>query len=73
MTIIPPSSPENIPNSSEIVRTNYKNVESIFGKPVAGSIDKNGNVDGLWFSILDIVYGIYVPITPVKLKLSLEK
>jgi len=71
LMVIPPSAPENIPESSEIVRAPSKNVISLFGNPLAGSLDKNGNVDGLWFPVLDLVYGIYIHIIPEKLKLPI--
>ena len=64
LIIIPPSSPENLEISSEIKRTSMENVLKVFSNPVAYSLDKDGKMDGLWFSILDIVYGIYIPIIP---------
>jgi len=69
LIVIPPSNPENIPESKEIVRTTYEKAVKFLGAPVAGSLDRDGKVDGLWFSVLDLVYGIYVPIISKEIKL----
>jgi hypothetical protein len=64
MVIFPSSQPENLDISREIVRAEYKNVLKFLPNPVA--ISKNNNmIDGLWYSILDLSYGIYVPIKEV--------
>lgn len=74
MTIITfPSQPINCPFSDTIYPIDIETVFDIFEqKPIAVSYDKNNNINGLWFSILDIEYGIYIPLIPnpsIKLKL----
>ena len=64
MIIFSASQPENLQVGSEIVRTDYKNAIRMFGEPIAVSINKD-RVDGLWYSILSLAYGIYVPIKEV--------
>jgi hypothetical protein len=59
-----PSQPENLPISTEIHRINYQIATRIFGEPTSVSRDNAGNVDGLWFQIMDIASGEYVPVIP---------
>lgn len=61
-----PSQPENLPISNDIQRISGQIATRIFGDPTGVTRDNNGNVDGLWFNILDITYGEYVPITPIQ-------
>ena len=61
LVVIPPSQPENLEVSDEIVRGGYKEALSLFGQPVAVSMSSN-LIDGLWYSVLDLSYGIYIPI-----------
>ena len=58
--IIPSTQPENLP-TGEIVRTDQNVVTSIFGPPRAVT-KTEGLVDGLWYQVLDLEYGIYIPI-----------
>ena len=60
-----PSQPENIPVSSDFHRVPAQLATQIFGEPTGVTRDNSGNADGLWFRIMDINYGEYVPITPV--------
>lgn len=71
LMIFPPSAPENLPVSSEIISTPLEKVLEVFSNPVAVSLDIDKNINGLWFSVLDIVYGIYIPIVPTINKLNL--
>tara|TARA_R110001599_G_scaffold240507_1_gene440095 strand:- start:78 stop:3698 length:3621 start_codon:yes stop_codon:yes gene_type:complete len=64
MLIFPASSPENLPVSATIVRTSYQKALKMFANPIAYSADRDGLMDGLWFPVLDLVYGIYIPIIP---------
>jgi hypothetical protein len=58
--IIPSSQPENL-QTGTVVRADVDVVTAIFGEPKA--ITKSGDhVDGLWYQVLDIEYGIYIPI-----------
>jgi hypothetical protein len=67
MFIFPSSSPENLHSSKEILRGKLDDAIKVFKNPIAISIVPNTDlVDGLWIPILDITYGIYVPIQPVK-------
>jgi len=64
MVIFLPSQPQNLERKTQIVRTDYRNVLKILPNPVA--VSKKGDVvDGLWYSILDLAYGIYVPIKEI--------
>ena len=68
--IIPSSQPENLPTGN-ITRANVNTVVSIFGKP--GSITKNNNMtDGLWYKVLDLNYGIYIPIISTEQYIDIE-
>lgn len=55
---IPPSQPLNLPYLEDITRVKEKYVLDIFGKPSA--IHENG----LYYSVLDYKYGIYIPTIP---------
>lgn len=66
LIVIPPSSPENLSTSSSIPRPSSKSVLQVLSNPIA--ISSTGEmVDGFWFSILDLVYGLYVPIRNEKI------
>ena len=61
--LFPASQPENLPISNEMIRANVDIVVEEFGEPIA--ITKSGNtVTGLWYTILDITYGLYCPVLP---------
>ena len=68
LMVIPPSAPENLVTTNYIPRPNYKTVLNLFPNPVAVSSTLNDEIDGLWFSVLDLVYGIYIPIKPISIK-----
>ena len=59
-----PSQPENLPVTTDIQRVPPQIATRIFGEPTGITLDNNGNVDGLWFQIMDIMYGEYVPVVP---------
>lgn len=59
-----PSQPENLPVTNDIQRINFTVALEIFGNPTGVTRDSNGHVDGLWFQILDIISGEYVPVIP---------
>jgi hypothetical protein len=67
LMIVPPSQPENLPVSKEIIKAPVSIVLSFLSNPVAASLISKENTDtnanGLWFSVLDLIYGIYVPTT----------
>ena len=62
-----PSQPENVPVTKDIARAPLALAVQIFGEPTAITLNPQGYVDGLWFQIMDIVHGEYVPIAPVAL------
>jgi hypothetical protein len=63
ITILMPSTqPENLP-IGQIIRVEHDIAVSVFGLPRA-TTRNNGNVDGLWYQVLDLEYGIYIPINP---------
>lgn len=59
-----PSQPENLPVSTEISRVPAQFAERILGDPSGVSRTAAGLVDGLWFQIMDIPFGEYVPTVP---------
>lgn len=59
-----PSQPENLPVTKETRCINPEMALRIFGPPTAVTRDRQDQIDGLWFSILDIPYGEYVPLIP---------
>ena len=60
--IVPSTQPENLP-LGKVSRVGHEIATSIFGPPRA--VTKNdGNVDGLWYQVLDLDFGIYIPINP---------
>jgi len=61
-----PSQPENLPTENKIYRIDYKFAIKYFGiQPSYVSTDFEGNIDGLWFSLLGIEQAEYVPIIPI--------
>lgn len=60
-----PSQPENLPVTTEIVRIDQQIARGIFGEPTGITRDFNNNINGLWYQIMDITYGEYIPIIPV--------
>ena len=59
-----PSRPENLPVTTLISRISKDIVTRIFGDPISITRDAKGKVDGLWYKIMDIKNGEYVPIVP---------
>ena len=58
--IIPSTQPENLP-TGEITRVDVAVAVSVFGEP--NSVSKVNNlVDGLWYQVLDLEHGIYIPV-----------
>lgn len=65
MTIsIIPSQPENLPITKEINRISAEVATYMLGDPSGVTRDNNNRVNGLWYKIMDIEYGEYVPIIP---------
>lgn len=65
-----PSQPENLPVRDKISLIDYKTAIKIFGPPVAITKNISGEVNGLWYEIMDIMYGEYVPIKPIHIELE---
>ena len=59
-----PSPPENLPVSTDISRVPLQTAIEIFGEPTGVTRDSSSHVDGLWFQIMDIRFGEYVPVIP---------
>lgn len=62
-----PSQPENLPESKDIHRVDADLVLSIFGQPSGVTRVPNLWVDGLWYQIMDLTYGVYIPVEPADL------
>lgn len=61
-----PSQPENLPESTHFGRVPLETAIEIFGQPTAVTRNIHGLVDGAWFRIMDIKYGEYVFVDPVR-------
>lgn len=59
--IIPATQPENLP-IGEISKISFPAVINIFGEPNAITKNLNGMTSGFWYKVLDIEFGIYIPI-----------
>lgn len=60
--IIPSTQPENLPTGT-VTRVNIDLPIGIFGEPKA--VTKfNDKVDGVWYQVLDLEFGLYVPVNP---------
>jgi hypothetical protein len=66
---IHPSQPENVPILTDIKLTTVDNAIDIFGEPSGVTLNNENNINGLWFKILDLTYGYYIPIIPTNNKL----
>jgi len=63
--VIPPTQPEALPLVSRLPPCDGTIPIRIFGKqPSTRSVDGQGRTTGLWFSVIDLTEGIYVPINP---------
>lgn len=62
--IVPPCQPENLPLHLDIAnRPNIKTIYKLFGNdPSFISINSKGLVDGLWYKVMDLDEGFYLPI-----------
>ena len=60
-----PSQPENIPHSQEIHRMTFELATRMLGNPIACTRDIYNRIDGLWYQIMDVKFGEYVPIVPI--------
>lgn len=60
-----PSQPENLPLATDITEISYDIATSIFGEPTGVTRNSSGELTGLWFQIMDITFGEYVPVIPV--------
>jgi len=58
--IIPSTQPENLPTGT-VTRVDIDLPVSIFGEPKAVT-KSGGKVDGVWYQILDLEFGLYVPV-----------
>ena len=59
-----PSQPENLPLSENISLATSDIATSIFPTPTGRTRDNNGRTTGLWFRVLDLTYGEYLPLVP---------
>lgn len=61
-----PSQPENVPVSDEMYPVSIDIAVKIFGEPNSVTRNNNGELTGLWFQIMDIPNGEYVPVIPTQ-------
>jgi hypothetical protein len=62
--VVPPSQPENLPVVSSLPNSPLAFVLENFEQPT-GFTRNDGLVTGVWFQIMDIKYGVYIPVVPV--------
>ena len=67
--LFPPSQPENLDivniSADSYVLPDILTVVATFGDPVAITRDSQYNlINGVWFSIFDLQYGLYCPVIP---------
>ena len=61
---IPPTQPFNIPESKDQINIDYNILKLLISKqPFGISYNKNKIIDGLWYPLNDINFGIFIPIT----------
>ena len=64
--LFPSSQPENLP-LREITRvSSVIATQVITDTPTARTVDENGLTNGLWFRLMDLVFGLYIPVNPEK-------
>ena len=68
--VTPPSQPENIPRTDVLSYCSHETAMDIFGQPSSATKNVKEEVVGLWFKIMDLKNGIYIPIS-TKPKLDL--
>ena len=59
-----PSQPENLPVRSDIARVPLATAIAIFGQPSGITRTLAGEIDGLWYRVLDLTFGEYVYVIP---------
>lgn len=59
-----PSQPENLLVRTDVARAPADLALEMFGDPTGVTRDTEGRVTGLWFQIMDIANGEYVPVVP---------
>lgn len=62
----PSSQPENLPIATDPVIVSVENAVEVFGEPAGITITPDQMVNGLWYTVMDIMFGVYVPIQPTK-------
>lgn len=67
MVVVPPAQPENLPVITRPEeRSDLNTVYSLFGNnPSLVSINTKGDIDGLWYTVLDLDEGFYIPIKEI--------
>jgi hypothetical protein len=65
-----PSQPGNLPVSNDISRIPIEMARKIFGMPTGVTYDISGDVQGLWYQIMDLTYGNHVYVTPSKMSIN---
>ena len=65
--IIPPAQPENVPTLRAISKlSTIDSAFKLFGNnPTFMAVNESGLVEGLWYNVLDLDEGFYIPIVPI--------
>lgn len=66
MTVITmPGQPENLPVSDDFRKSDYGLLGKILKNPTGYSLNLHGEIDGLWYEVLDFKFGLYVPVANI--------
>lgn len=57
-----PSQPENLPHANDMAKASVTLAVKMFGQPNAVTRDASLTITGLWFKVMDIEHGEYVPV-----------
>lgn len=65
MIIGPPGQPENLPQIEHNLPAAVQNVLQIFNNPIQGIDKHHDKIYGIWYPILQLRFGFYIPIEPI--------
>lgn len=62
--VVYPCQPENLPHDENIYSIDYQKCFDIFGNNVKAASYKGDLINGFWYPIFGLDYGIYIPVNP---------
>lgn len=68
--VVPPSQPINLPNlETEIPKISGDIVLKLVGsQPIAVTRSDQNLIDGIWYQVMDLEFGVYIPIVPSQIR-----